>query len=209
MIRAALRLAVISACALALSGCISLVPKSKPAQLYRFGEPVAAAPAGPTPLRAVGVFHASGTFQGEASGDRILTIEGGKASFIAQSRWVSPASILFNEAVLSAFDNDSGPVRLVSRGEPGKTDYALRIDVRNFETRYDDGLKAAPTIVVRIRAGLSRSDRSEAGEQIFEARAHASDNRVSAIVAAYDKALREVLSQLVAWTEATAKPAGA
>ena len=40
MTRALLRLALVGLCAVALSGCISLLPKSKPAQLYRFG-PVA------------------------------------------------------------------------------------------------------------------------------------------------------------------------
>ena len=37
MTRALLRLAAMAACAVALSGCISLLPKNKPAQLYRFG----------------------------------------------------------------------------------------------------------------------------------------------------------------------------
>jgi cholesterol transport system auxiliary component len=206
---AALRLAALGVCALALSGCISLLPKSKPAQLYRFGEAVTAAPDTQTSPRSVGVYRANGIFQSESAGDRILTMTGGKASFIAQSRWVSPASMLFDQAVLEAFDADPGPVRLVSRGEPGKSDYALRVDVRNFETRYDNGPNAAPTVLVRVRVGLSRSDRTEVGVQILDARVPASENRVSAIVVAYDKAVREVLTKLVAWTEANARPAAA
>ncbi|MDB5422816.1 MAG: hypothetical protein JWQ29_232, partial [Phenylobacterium sp.] len=124
--------------------------------------------------------------------------------FIAQSRWVSPASVLFNEAVAAAFDADPGPVRLVSRGQQAKTAYALRLDVRNFEARYESGPDGAPTVVVRVRAVLTNSDLSKTAEQIFETRTRASDNRVGAIVAAYDKGMADVLGQLVAWTNANA-----
>ena len=71
---AAPRLLAIAACALMLSGCISLLPKSKPAQLYRFGpSPTSTqirAPAG----RPVAVFRSNGAFQNEAAGDQMLAI---------------------------------------------------------------------------------------------------------------------------------------
>ena len=203
MIRAALRFAAVGALALALSGCISLLPKSKPAQLYRFGQSAPASAPGPSG-GTVGVFLANGTFPGEAGGDRILTITGGKAAFIAQSRWVAPAGVLFNEAVATAFDADAGKVRLVSRGQQARSDYALRLDVRNFETRYESGPDSAPTVIVRIRAVLTNADLTKTAEQIFEARTRAGGNRVGAIVAAYDQALGDVLSQVVAWTSANA-----
>ena len=202
MIRPLLRLATIGVCALALSGCISLLPKSKPAQLYRFGATPAAAPATAARPNAVAVFRTNGSFQGEAADDRILTITGGKVAYIAESRWVAPAETLFNEAVANAFD--ASPVRLIARGQQGRTAYALRLDVRDFETRYDHGAKAAPTVVVRLHAALTRSDQTSVGEREFEARAPASDNRVSAIVEAYDKAVADVIGKLVAWTEASA-----
>jgi cholesterol transport system auxiliary component len=81
----------------------------------------------------------------------------------------------------------------------------LRLDVRNFEARYDDGAGAAPTVVVRVHAALTRDrNRSLVSEQVFEARIRAGDNRVSAIVAAFDHAVGDVLGQLVAWTNTTA-----
>src|SRR6185312_15473400 len=157
-----LRLAGVALCAAALSGCISLLPKSKPAQLYRFGVPTAAAaPAAPAP-NAVAVFLTNGTFQEEASDDRILTVSGGKAAYIAQSRWVAPAEVLFDQAVGKAFD--ASPVRLIARGQQGRFAYALRLDVRDFETRYDSGSKDAPTVVVRLHAALTKSDQSSVGE---------------------------------------------
>ena len=209
MIRAALRLPNlfrligVGACALALSGCISLLPKTKPSQLYRFGQSAAASAPGPVG-GTVGVFLSNGSFPNEAAGDRILTITGGKAAFVAQSRWVAPAGVLFNAAVANAFDADTGRIRLISRGQQAKIGYALRLDVRNFETRYDAGPEAAPTVVVRVRAVLTSADLSKTAEQIFEVSTRAGDNRVGAIVSAYDKSLADVLGQVVAWTNANA-----
>jgi cholesterol transport system auxiliary component len=204
MIRGVLRLATTFVCALALSGCISLLPKSKPAQLYRFGPSpaVSAAPRAAPGANAVAVFRSNGTFQQEAADDRILTIAGGKAAYIAESRWVGPASVLFDQAVAEAFD--ASPVRLIARGQQGRFAYALRLDVRNFEARYDAGPDAAPTVVVRVHAALNRADQSIVGEQMFEAKATAADNRVGAIVAAYNAALGEVLGKIVGWTQASA-----
>jgi cholesterol transport system auxiliary component len=201
MIRHTLRLAAVATCVLALSGCISLLPKSKPAQLYRFG-PEPAAAAAPTRPGAVAVFRTNGQFQEEAADDRILTVTGGKAAYIAQSRWVAPAETLFNEAVSNAFD--ASPVRLIARGQQGRFAYALRVDVRTFEARYDSGPDAAPTVVVRVHAALAKSDQTNVGERDFEASAPASDNRVGAIVAAFDKATAAVIGKLVTWTETTA-----
>jgi cholesterol transport system auxiliary component len=198
--RAAPRLLALAACAAALSGCISLLPKSKPAQLYSFVPAPAAA--APTRSTAVAVFRTNGSFQDESADDRLLTVSGGKVAYIAQTRWVSPAAVLFDQAVSQAFD--ASPVRLIARGQQGKFAYGLRLDVRNFEARYDNGEKAAPTIVVRVHAALNKADQTLAGEQIFEARVTASDNRVTAIVPAYEKAMKEVIGKLIAWTEATA-----
>lgn len=188
------------ACAVALGGCVSLLPKSKPVHLYRFGE----TPAETTDaaVRSVGVFYSLGSFQRESSGDRLLAITGDRAAYLADTRWVAPAQVLFDQAVHRAFDGGKGDVRLVSRGEPARVDYLLRLEVRNFEARYEAGPNAAPLVLVRLRASITRNgDRSTVAERLFEARTPASVNRVSAIVAAYDAGTTEVLRQLVAWTD--------
>ena len=204
MTRALPRLIALGAAALMLSACISLLPKSKPAQLYRFGQSAAAAaPTAPARGPVIGVFRTNGAFEAAAADDRILTVTGGKAAFIAQSRWVAPASILFDEAVTNAFEGSNGHVRLLARGQQGRFAYALRLDVRQFETVYPSP-DAAPTVVVRLHAALARADQTSAGEQDFAARVAAGDNRVGAIADAYDKAVAEVLGKLTAWTNATA-----
>lgn len=201
-----LSLTAVLGAALLASGCISLVPKSEPATLYRFGQPLSEA-ALDVPAGSIGVFRANGLFPREAAGDRILTFSNGRAAYVAETRWVSPASALWDAAVAAAFDADPGPTRLITRGELLAAAYILRLDVRNFETRYEGGAKAAPTVVVRVRASLSGTgEQGMVGEKLFEKRVRAADNRVSAIVPAYDQAVAELLSEVVAWTNETAKP---
>lgn len=201
-----LRLVAVTATALALSACVTLLPKTKPIDLYRFGATGGAVSAD-APTGTVGVFRASSLFQREAGGDQLVTITDGKVAYLAETRWVAPAAVLWDAAVLSAFDADPGRARLISRGEAGKIDYVLRLDVRNFETRFDKGPKAAPTVVVRVRASLTNgANRSLTSERMFESQVSAADNRVSAIIPAYDSAVEAVLKDIVVWTNAAAVP---
>lgn len=197
-----LRAAVAALAALSLAGCISVLPKTKPAQLYRFGAPPPAeAAARDAAAPRVGLLKLPASFARAVSGDRILTVNGEQASYIAQARWMAPASGLFDEAVAQAYDANAGPARLVTRGEIARADYVLRLDMRNFEAVYESGPKAAPVVLVRLRAVVSKTaDRSLVGEQIIEARVKASDNRVGAIVSAFNQATGEVLGKLTTWT---------
>lgn len=202
MIRNAAKALAVMALALSLSGCISVFPKAKPASLYRFGESDVSVPKGP-PGAMFGVLKAPSAFTRAAAGDRILTSSNGEVAYIADARWVSPAFVLFEEAVARAFQNDPGRARLIGRGEVAKADLVLRLEVRTFEADYVNDPKAAPEVVVRVRGVLNRNtDRALVGDQVFEARVKAADNRVSAIVPAFDQATAKVLGDVVAWTNA-------
>lgn len=209
LLKPLLRSAIVGAVATALAGCVTVFPESEPAQLYRFG--VASAPSAEAvaPADLVGVLKGQTGFARAISGDRILTITGDKAAYIADARWVAPASVLFDEAVAQAFDDNTGPARLVVRGEASRSAYRLRVDVRSFEAVYDQGQRRAPTVVIRMRAVLTHTaDRELAGERLFEVRVKSDTNRVGQIVDAFDQATAEAVSQLVAWTNETAQPGG-
>jgi cholesterol transport system auxiliary component len=206
VIRNLLRVAAISAVAVSLSACISVFPKTKPVGMYRFGQAEVNVSKGP-PGAMFGVLKAPTIFTRSAAGDRIQTVTNGEVAYIAGARWVSPAFVLFEEATARAFENDPGRARLIGRGEVGKAELVLRLEVRTFEAVYDQGPKAAPEIVVRVRGVLSRSsDRALVGDQIFEAKVRAGDNRVGAIVPAYDQAVAKAQGDIVNWINA-AEPA--
>jgi cholesterol transport system auxiliary component len=195
-------LAAAPALAVALSGCISVLPKSKPDQLYSFGADVGTQPAA-TPDRrgAQGVLLATVAFPRAATGDGILTVTGDRSAYIAMSRWVGPASVLFREAVETAFDRTSQRTLLLARGETGRDILVLRLDVRDFEALYPNGEGSIPTVAVSFRARLSRPDGVAVDEKTFDVRKQASDNRVGPIVQAFDAATNEALKGLVAWTD--------
>jgi len=198
--------AALALAAIALSGCISLFPETEAAQLYRFEARPAARPVPPGPV--FGVLRLAVSFPRASASDRILTVnDRGEAAYIAGARWVSPASVLFDEQLATAFQG-GGRARLIGRGEVVKADFSLKLDVQSFETRYDRGPKAAPEVVVSVRGVITRNrDRALVGEQQFSARVRAGENRVGAIVPAYNAALSEVLADLVAWVNAV-DPAG-
>lgn len=204
---AALRLFTLSAAALVLSACVSLLPEAEPSQLYRLEAQIdpRETPAGSA--STFGLILPSTGFTRAASGDRILTITGNEVAYIAEARWVAPAEDLVQEAVERAFDANPGPARLVTRGELRSAERVLRLDMRRFEVVYDQGQRSAPVVVVRLRATLvSRADRTLVDEQVFEAQIRAGDNRVSAIVSAFEAATSQVLTELVTWSNQVGAP---
>ncbi len=199
-----IRALILLAAAVSLSGCVSLLPKSKPSQLYDFSDvPVTAPPAN---ARAPAAVVLGGTtFPRAATSDAILTRTGAQAAYISEARWVAPAQVLFREAVDRAFDG-GGKVRVLSRGELGQTSGALRLEVRTFETRYP-APEAIPTVAVSLHASLTRIDGALIAERDFNAETPAADNRVGPIVDAYRTSTGKVLSDLAAWVETSAPAA--
>lgn len=91
----------------------------------------------------------------------------------------------------------------MARGEAVRPDAFLKLDVRLFEARYEQGPASAPTVVVQVYAALSQpADRALMGEHTFTASVPAGDNRVGAIARAFDQAVGQVLGQLVKWVDA-------
>lgn len=180
------------------AGCISLFPKAKPSQLYRFGVEGAGEATDPAG-RTYNVSRAPTVFTRAAASDRILTMTGAEAAYVAGSRWVAPAVTLFDEAAARTFDAAPGCARLLSRGDASSPDARLRIEVRTFEARYLDGPGLAPTAVVEVNVSLTRSqDREVILDRAVRVEERAADNRVGAIVSALDSASSKALTQVAA-----------
>ena len=199
-----------AAAALVLSGC-SLLSDPSDEQLYRFGTavtPVAApAPASETPTVRLGIDP--GAFPREATGIRILTTEGAQVSYLAGARWAAPAELLFETTLVRAFDGIAPDVTMYTRGASNTAGALLRADVRQFEAVYDQGPQAPPVVRVRVSVRLNdREERTLLGEREFQAESRATDNRVAAVVQAYDQAVTEVARGVATWTVDTARRGG-
>ncbi len=199
--------ATLSALGLGLCSCVSLFPKSQPVQLYDFGQ-LPPPPAGTVAPSAIGVVLSGITMPAAAVGDQILTVTGQDVAYIAGARWVVPAGLMIQGDAQRAFEARGQRVRLLHRGDFGGAVAQLHLDVGDFEARYE-APGAAPTVVVSLRATLTRPTGVLIAEQTFTARQPAAENRIALIAAAYDKAVIDVLGQVVAWTDANAPAASA
>ncbi len=196
--------AALAALGLGLCSCVSLFPKVKPIQLYAVGR-LPPPSAGAIAPGAVGVVFGGITMPAAAVGDQILTVTGQDVAYIAGARWVVPAGAMIQGDAERAFEARGQRVRLLHRGDFGGAAAVLRLDVGDFEARYK-APGAAPTVVVSLRASLTRPGGVLIADQTFTARQPAAENRIGPIVAAYDKAVIDVLGQVVAWTDANAPP---
>ena len=190
-----------------LTGCVSLLPKQPPAQLYQFGQtPPPASSALQTLVgrgqTSPGVILSQVTLPRAAIGDGILTARGDEAAYIAGARWLTPAVLMFQEDVQNAFQARATTVRLIDRGQLGAAAALLRLDVTEFDARYDPAAGSEPpTVVVSLRATLTRADGRALVQKVFTERRPAAQDRVSAIVQAYDLAVQGVMAQAVDWTQ--------
>ncbi len=211
MIRTVLKIGLVAGATQALGGC-SLLSTPDPVQMYRFGAYMdTPAPSGDTPAPLL-VSLRRVEFPDAAKDARILSVTGTEAAYIGGARWVSPAETLFDDSLLAAFAARPNEVRVLDRREPGTTPLVLRVTVSSFEARYLDGQDAAPTVVVTARAQLRNTPEREAGggpirpedgrtvERVFSVTQPAGENRVSAIVRAFDVATRDINTQIVDWS---------
>ena len=185
-----------------LSAC-ALLSTPDPVQTYRFGGTAAATSAAAV-ASPVQVTLRRVEFPEAVEGDKLLGVTGTEAAYIAGARWVSPAADLYMESIENAFAAQATRVRLIGARELTRGQRSLDIDIRSFEARYD-APGATPTIVVTARARmLVLPERTVSAERVFTVEQPATANRVSSIVEAFDLATRDLNTQIVAWTDASA-----
>ncbi|MCR6661348.1 MAG: ABC-type transport auxiliary lipoprotein family protein [Asticcacaulis sp.] len=193
--------------AIALTGCVTLLPKTKPAQLYRFGytpEMVEQkAEAAGTAGRAVGmaptgIVFGTVTFPQDSAGDRIVTVEGSEVAYVAEARWTSAASGLFKDAISTGFARGGQTVTLEPRG-PTAANFRLDISVRKFETDYK---RNRPTVSVALDARLIRlSDRMVVGQKFISADIPVRKSDMSLMADGYNQATTQVVTSLIDFSE--------
>lgn len=126
----------------------------------------------------------------------------------AAARWSGPLDEVLQDLALQAFRADSRVRNVHTDASAFGTGYWLEIDVADFQAEYgspravrDSG---APTVHVHLVARLGASgDRQVLGQFEADVRERAADNRLTAIVDAYDRAASAALGKIVADTGQT------
>jgi cholesterol transport system auxiliary component len=187
------------AATLFLGGCGGLLGGGGKADLYRFGNAPAKAPVAQAqpPMSRIVVAYSGAVFEPAIRDDRILTVTGAQASYIAKTRWVAPASDLFDTAEIGAIEARAPGIMLVRSGDLARAAFLLFVDVRRFEASYANGAGTPPEIVIEAQVRLvRRSDRAMVGDWPVAHREPAGENRVGPIVAAFDRATASVTAEI-------------
>jgi cholesterol transport system auxiliary component len=145
---------------------------------------------------AVGMPYAAGSL----NSDRIaLTRTSETLDFFADSAWTDQLPVLLQNSLIESFEK-SGRIKSVSRETAGlQADYVLETEVRDFAARYSspDG---PPEVVVRIMAKMVKlPDRAIVSTFVSRQSSAAAENRVPAVVIAFNAALTASLREIVEW----------
>ena len=134
---AALAAGAIFALSVGLGGCVTLFPKTKPAQLYSFGSRIGVAPPSPDAAQTqpVGMLRVTYDFPRAADKDQILTRAGDGDAYISGALWIAPASVLFREAAERDFESANPPIRLLQGADNGIANMTLRLEDWSIRSR--------------------------------------------------------------------------
>jgi cholesterol transport system auxiliary component len=119
--------------------------------------------------------------------------------YFGDAAWPERAPLMVQTLILESFEN-TGRILAIGRDSVGlRADYVLKPELRRFQAVYDG--QVAPTVWVRIGARVVKTPEGRiVGQEMFESKVPATENRMDAIVDAFDEALGAVMKRMVTWT---------
>jgi len=182
---------------LALAGCGGLLETTIPAPqafVLRLPPRAPAAPAEPP--------HGSVLLQRPEAGpgldsDRIALLRSdNRFDFYAASRWAAPAPDVVESVIVDALRATGSFSAVFDDTSPYAPRYSLRVTLRRFEADYTSGGRA-PTVFVVLDCTLGRHrDRELLASFTAQGSAVASEDRLTAVVAAFEAATAAAMAQL-------------
>jgi ABC-type uncharacterized transport system auxiliary subunit len=123
-----------------------------------------------------------------------------RLDYFADARWSGPLDDVVQDLAVQAFRNSVRLRNVSSDASAFASGYWLEIEVADFQAEYASA-GAPPTINVRLLARVaSAGDRNILGSFTAAARQNAADNRLTAIVEAYERAVNSALAEIVGST---------
>ncbi|MDF1793086.1 MAG: ABC-type transport auxiliary lipoprotein family protein [Thalassobaculaceae bacterium] len=120
--------------------------------------------------------------------------------YYAGAAWVDDAPNMVQRLLIESFENSKKIIGVGRDGVSFRSDFTLKVEVREFQAEYFDGAKI-PTIRVRINVKqVQMPQRIIIATQDFESRRPAPTNKMVDIVETFDAALGTVLRDIVVWT---------
>jgi cholesterol transport system auxiliary component len=181
----------------ALSGCSAFKSNVVETQVYLL-QPTAAAEAATASSAPPGSLSVQMPVAAPGlETDRIvLTRAGGRLDYFAAASWADRLPQVLQRVTIDALRARGAFGAVQSDAAPFNTDFTLQIEVRRFAAEYAD--TGAPTVHVVLDCTLGRrSDRGILTSFTAEASVPAGDNRLGAVIEAFDRAAGMALQQIV------------
>lgn len=187
--------------AVALSGCVSLLPKPAPADvIYRFENPINFVQASPDAV-VVRIDRPGGLSVFETK-NILVSSDGRSLSSAAKAKWAELLPLMLQDSMLE-YMKETPALTGVVPSSNARTDTRVYLTIKNFEAIFDQGEQSAPLVVVRYSVDLvSASDRKLIGSYETRETVRAEAFRVSAIVNAMEQASGEAMRDIIRWLEA-------
>jgi len=190
---------------LLLAGCSGGLRSSLPvAQVYVL-QPTLAAPAAPAPSSATLQVLLPLAAPGLAGDGIVVLHPGQRLDYYNAARWAAAAPLMMQTLAIEALRASNRFALVESDAGPFAADYVLSLELSHFEAEYRDS--GPPTVHVSLIGSLGRrGSRDTALSFHADSQVRADADRMQAVVAAFERATGEALSQLAS---AAAVPASA
>lgn len=113
------------------------------------------------------------------------------------ARWSDSAPALLRNLIVQGFEDSHRIVGVGSAASGLRADYALAIEVRDFQLEMDGGTHAAIRLQVRL---LDYTTSRVLAARAFEATSPAASTDAAAAFGAFQEALNRIVPELVEWT---------
>ena len=196
-----MRRAVLVVAMLACGGCGSLLETKLPANTNYVIPPAPAASAGVTRSEADLSIGRPDLAPGLDT-ERIAVLKGQQLDYYRGAQWGGRTSEIVQTLLVDSFEDQQLFRSVTTEQSRVSSDYVLDITVRDFQSEYTSG-NEAPTAHVTILCRLIRVvDRQLVQTFAATAQSRASDNRLTAVAAAFETAAHKVALELAQKTAA-------
>ena len=190
--------------ALALTGCGGSLfqTKAAPPTLYLLSARAVPPAAGADPAQIpVDLAVLKPRVRAGLDTDRIAALyPDRRLEYFGGARWSGSLDEVIQQLAVQQFHATANLRNVSADGSVFASDYWLEIEVTNFQAEYS-AAAAAPVVHVHFLARVgSSADRHVLATLEANAEQAASDNRLSAIVAAYNRAAENALAEIIAGT---------
>jgi ABC-type uncharacterized transport system auxiliary subunit len=191
---ALMALTVLTAC---FSGLNSKIPAQQRYVLrLTLAAPMLAAPAPAAPDATVQVLRPSGAPGLAGEGVAVLR-PGARLDYYSNARWAADAPAALQTLVIDSLRNAGRFATVEADTGPFAAQYVLSLELEHFEAEY--GADGPPTVQVALVCSLGRrSERSVIVSFTARSAVRAQADRMQAVMAAFEQATTEALSQVAA-----------